>query len=426
MEMLSFLSAKLADQSTPISSKITILKYIFPFSDNQNAANIETIIPIEAAQSSYSLISHTNPELKFHAVSLIANLTFFRYFVISIITNASLLSLLHLLQSSQQNIVQSALIAIGNIACEGDDFRLLLLSNGVIKRIKDIFLQKDITISTASQVAWTIGHLCNTNNSPKKEEIEQLYPILSDFLACKEMVVTKSTLFTTYTIIKYNTKQYYCNLVNKQLLKVIIELLESKENDILLVAICIVASLAMDDSYISILCECKCVEKLKLIILTPNKSSILRSSISALSNIVVSAEAVEKMISLKIVDDVLLIMKKCELEIKKEGIYFFHNILEFSNREQIRYMISAKIYEFYIGLLSTTDEIECLLCTLYALKQIFSKGNDHNKNLFVDEFEALNGFSMLDRLAWHSNIDVFRQSQNILTLYYADKKDESS
>src|SRR6266404_5509242 len=87
--------------------------------------------------------------------------------------------MIFLFRSSQANVCEQAVWALGNIIGDGPQLRDYVISLGIIPQLLH-FVTTDIPISFLRNVTWVIVNLCrNKEPPPPLESIKEILPALS-------------------------------------------------------------------------------------------------------------------------------------------------------------------------------------------------------------------------------------------------------
>jgi len=214
----------------------------------------------------------------------------------------------------------------------------------------------------------------------------------------------------------YSNSYKICSLKNRELIRKLVEMLNS--DDLALVVPCLqtLANATMDSNEeLQVVIDAGVLKELKRILLEDNHSCKV-DALWMLSNIVAGTlDQVHKVIDESIIPIVTDLGISGGENVKKEVLWVIFNLVFTLPGPDIKNLLKSGIAEALTELL-TSDDVSILRMSLEAITMILDKGGEDVCTLLTQ----IGCISKIDNLLYHSNTEIYFIAHSLYQKYFAD------
>ncbi|KAL9643891.1 hypothetical protein ABK040_013302 [Willaertia magna] len=363
---------------------------------------------------------NAQPLLQFESVWAITNIASGKSFHTETVVNSGVVpTLIKLLQSPCDDVVEQSIWALGNIAGDSSKFRDYVLKLGALQPLLQI-IANNPKITILRNAAWTLSNFCRGKPAPEKSLVSPSLPVLAHLLYhSDEEIVCDTTWALSYYSDGTNDKIQ--DVIDSGVCRRLIELLLHRSNSIVTPALRTVGNIVTgDDLQTQIVINMGVLPSLQHL-LSSSKTSIRKETCWMISNIVGGSRSqIQSVIDSNIIPSILKLISKNgeDTNVKKEAMWIMNNLFAGGSKEQIDYAIKLECMITIIDLLENSKDVKILGIVLESMKSLLKAGNDFRNNNSVNPYieciEGCDGFEKVRLFSNHHSFDITSLVSEIL------------
>jgi HEAT repeat protein len=337
-----------------------------------------------------------------------------------------------LLGSSNAEVREQAVWALGNIAGDSPEFRdLVLNTGGSVQRLLYILdpAQKP-KITMVRNATWCVSNFCRGKPRPNFQQILPVIPTLAKLLMNSDNEVLTDSCWALSYITDDQTEDnakigavVSCEGVCARL----VHLLQHGPQAVQVPALRTIGNIVTgDDKQTQAMLNCKPLPAL-LGTLSRQKKSLRKETCWTLSNITAgTANQIELLINANLIPPLVAILRESEFDVQKEAAWAISNITSGGTDAQIRYLVTQAAIPSLCGMLSCDDPKIVLVC-LEGIDNVLKIGKKDNEtdNKYADFVEECGGLDKLEELQRHENEQIYEKSVHLLKEYFEGDEEET-
>ncbi|GAU97869.1 hypothetical protein RvY_09095 [Ramazzottius varieornatus] len=336
-----------------------------------------------------------------------------------------------LLQSPSEDVQEQAVWALGNIAGDSTECRDLVLNEGILGPLVQIF-SRSKRLSMMRNAVWALSNLCRGKNpQPDFQKVKAALPVLARLLFHSDPdVLTDACWAISYLCDGPNDKIQA--VIDAGVCRRLVELLGHDAQNVVSAALRAVGNIVTgDDLQTQTVLNSGVLEPLKLLLTrTEVKEAIRKEACWTLSNITAgNRQQIQFVIDAGLVSILIEILGNADFKTRKEAAWAITNALSGGTPEQIQFFISNGAIPPMCELLASTDA-RILQVALTGLENILRVGNMHldeqglNPNALL--VEHCFGLEKLEALQVHENPEIYQKALELIEVYFGGEEEDDN
>lgn len=339
-----------------------------------------------------------------------------------VIDNNAVPIFVELLSSTNDDVREQAVWALGNIAGDSPKCRDLVLRHGALWPLLEQ-LKESSKLSMLRNATWTLSNFCRGKPAPDFELTRHALPALARHIrSTDEEVLTDACWALSYLSDGDNNKIE--KVIQAGVCRRLVELLMHHTAGVLVPALRTVGNIVTgDDAQTQVIINCGALSCLLHLLTTGHKKSIKKEACWTISNITAGTqEQIQAVIDANIIPPLIHLLSTAEFDIKKEAAWAISNATSGGMPEQIKFLVSQGCIKPLCDLLTAADA-RIVIVAMEGLENILKVGEDekalHNgANPFIQLIEDADGLDKVEHLQEHQNEDIYEKAVNLLETYF--------
>ncbi|CAJ2631731.1 unnamed protein product [Trifolium pratense] len=336
--------------------------------------------------------------------------------------------LVQLMSSSNDDIKEQTLWALGNIAGDSPSASDHVLNDGALLPLLSLLWNPSTTKKSIWNIAkWAFLNLCRGKSLPTL--YEQIRPALP---ALRELLLMHDEEFVLYAcqilscITQNGSSEMVQAVVEANVCPRLVELLLFPTSKVIVPALQILGDIASgDDAQTQVLINSGALHCLKFL-LTQSDKIILEETCLAISNITAGNSAqLQAVLDADLITP-LVCLTKDEFNVRNEAVWAISNATH-GTPEQIRSLACKGCIEALCDLLISTDPSILTVC-LNGLRNILKAGEinkqkglyNNRVNIYAQMVEECGGLDKIVSLQSYDNNDIYKKAVEVLEKYFPE------
>ena len=361
------------------------------------------------------------PELQFEAVYAIANIISENSVLIpEVMKTQTVESLVAFLATSNAKLAEQAVLALGNIAAEGPDYRDHIIKCGAMEPLLAL-ITPQTPLDFLQLVTWAASKLCS-NIETSGEQMKHCLTTFTELILLHEdrdilIHACSALIYLTYNA----TDEMIEQIVNTNLVPRLIQLFDTKDEFGLTVALKAFGNIVtknytpikavVDNEYVPLFKQLLCHQM----------NSVPELALCIINNISVDKEGtMQPIIDDSLVPYVINILRQGNSSSQREAVWTLGNYALNCSKDQMHYIVSEGVIPPLCYLLGLNDT-EAIIEVLHIFEHIFIDLQDTKSVCHM--IEECGGLENIENLQNHDNYEVSVFSENLYKYFKSDQAD---
>lgn len=344
-----------------------------------------------------------------------------------VIDNGGIPIFVRLLGSTSSDVKEQAIWALGNIAGDGPEFRNIVLSEGILTPLLEIFKEPNNRLSTLRNGTWTLSNLCRGKEpQPDWELISIVIPTLSRLIYSSDEEMLADTCWAL-SYLSDGLNDRIQRIIDANVCNRLVELLNHPSVSIQVPALRTIGNIVTgDDQQTQAVIDAGALPALVETLKT-EKQSIKKEACWTISNITAGTTAqIQAVIDAGLMPIMVDILENGDMRAKKEACWAISNATSggLSRPEQTHYIVSCGAIKPLVSLLCIPDS-KIVQVALDGIDNILKVGemerpetNGINRMaVYVDEVQ---GTEAIFSLQFHGVSDIYSKAFEIIDCYFKE------
>ncbi|KAI9196577.1 hypothetical protein LWI28_025123 [Acer negundo] len=334
-----------------------------------------------------------------------------------------------LLASSNDDVREQAVWALGNVAGDSPRCRDLVLGQGALVPLL-AQLNEHAKLSMLRNATWTLSNFCRGKPQPPFDQVSPALPALAQLVhSSDEEVLTDACWALSY--LSDGTNDKIQAVIEAGVCRRLAELLMHPAPSVLIPALRTVGNIVTGDDI-----QTQCIINhgalpCLLSLLTHNhKKSIKKEACWTISNITAgNNEQIQTIIDAGLIGPLVNLLQNAEFDIKKEAAWAISNATSGGTHEQVKYLVDQGCIKPLCDLFVCPDPRIITVC-LEGLENILKVGEAEKHvtgdvNHYAQLVDEAEGLEKIENLQSHDNNEIYEKAVKILEQYWLEEEDET-
>eukprot|EP01023_Acetabularia_acetabulum_P017932 TRINITY_DN1901_c2_g1_i2.p1 TRINITY_DN1901_c2_g1~~TRINITY_DN1901_c2_g1_i2.p1 ORF type:complete len:546 (+),score=122.34 TRINITY_DN1901_c2_g1_i2:163-1800(+) len=337
---------------------------------------------------------------------------------------------IHLLASSNDDVREQVVWALGNIAGDSPACRDMVLNGGALLHLLQL-LGDQAKPSMQRNATWTLSNFCRGKPPPQFELTKQSLPTLARLIHSKDEEILVDACWALSYLSDGNTYNIQ-EVIQAGVCRRLVELLMHSSPTVIIPALRTVGNIVTgNDSQTQVVINCGFLACILHVLNTAYKKSIKKEACWTISNITAGTkEQIQGVMEAGIIAPLVNFLAHAEFDIKKEAAWALSNAASGGSPEQIDFLVTQGVVKPFCDLLNCHDARIINVC-LEGLNNILQVGESRKnqggpdaRNVFVGYVEDADGVSKLEELQNHQHEDVYKKAVKLLETFFETEQEE--
>lgn len=328
-----------------------------------------------------------------------------------------------LLQSSDEELREQAVWALGNIAGDGTLCRDHVLEQGFMQPLLQVLSHQNNRQTMQRNATWALSNLCRGKPQPKFSMVSPCLPTLARLLYSPDQEIVIDAAWAL-SYLSDGPDSNIQAVLNSGVAPRLIELLQHNYFAVQTPTLRTVGNIVTgNDQQTQAIIDLGGIQALGTL-LSSTRKALRKESAWALSNITAGNQIqTQLIINANLIHPLVQLVSAAEHDVKKEAAWAISNATTWKSPEQIQHMVSVGVIQALVELLAFNDT-KIILVALDALENILEVGESlipktrNNKNPYCDVLEEADGLDKLDQLQMHESTEIYEKAIRILEVFF--------
>jgi len=339
-----------------------------------------------------------------------------------------------LLSSSNAEVREQAVWALGNIAGDSPEYRDLVLKTGnSMQRLITILVNDKCQpkLTMIRNATWCMSNFCRGKPKPDFTQIQACIPVLAKLIMQSDPeVLTDSCWALSYVTDDQTKGNIKIQSVVEQpgICARLIYLLQHGTNAVQVPALRTIGNIVTgDDRQTQAMLEQKPLPAL-LGTLSCQRKSLRKETCWTVSNVTAGTpQQIQQVIDANLIPPLVNILKEDQFDVQKEAAWAISNITSGGTEMHTRFLVSQAALPAMCSMLKCGDP-KMIMVILDAIDNILKVGKQDSSvnedNSYCDLVEECGGLDQLEDLQRHENEEIYEKSVKILQEYFESEEDD--
>jgi len=419
--LISFIQS--SQNPTELNLAVQTLRGLISFEYN---SPVEAIGGLDIHKKLIECLSFDNKNLAYEAMWCLTNLASGpTHIVRKLVAEGAVEALSKFINSSEPELVDQAVWALGNISGDSVEHRNAVCNSGVAEvLIRNISTAKTMEYGVMTNSMWVLSNLVRGHPGPSNNLVREVLGVVPKVINLDYEETLAETLWLLANASEGDTNRIQL-VLNTGTVQRVISLLMHSNNRIKTGALRTIGNICTgDEVQTQTIIDNGGLDKIEAVLSVGAKRVIKKEALWTLSNIAAgSAKQSYTVVSHSVFRFVKEGCSEVDYEVRKEALFVIANATFTGKEETIRKGLEKGILKLLVENLEN-DDSRLLTITLETIKNVLKANKEHVllTNQAVDkvsiEFDELGGLNFLERLQSHPNQTVYDLSVEIITNYF--------